>query len=428
MESLHRVKGKLLAEWQHGCLSPRVMLLALAALNLSGCERAAESAAAPWSDVIEVRDAAVLPPQIHAQRIPLGLPNERNPDLVLLPSGELLLAMFQPVGNANGTYREELILYRSRDGGVSWGKRQVLPLLGREPHFSVLRDGTLFLTTRLLATDYRNKQGYDHACVYRSTDSGDSWSSLPILAQDVPGAPPRSQTRTSRNILELQDGSLIMGVSAGSSTDYLWRSFDEGQTWNRSLTTQVQGYDVAIHGRPWYGEMILFQARDAELLGIARAPANAAAPFPDTQIPSVNDDSDRMLLFRSRDGGHNWTLAAQIGDYYGEMYPSLLRLTDGRMLFTFSARGARPPLGLQAVLGVEQASGFSLNFATDRLLLDEVAPAGDGHGGGFGNTVRLPGGQLVTAYSYRGASTVTHAEVVRWVLPYYVTVADAWAH
>ena len=121
-------------------------------------------------------------------------------------------------------------------------------------------------------------------------------------------------------------------------------------------------------------------------------------------------------------------LTADIGDYYGEMYPSLLRLTDGRLLFTFSARGARPPLGLQAVLGVERPGGFSLNFATDRLILDATAPLGEPRGGGFGNTVRLPGGQLLTAYSYRGASTVTHAEVVRWVLPYYVTVADAWGH
>lgn len=428
MQSLKRVRGKLSAAWRRSCLLPGVVLLALVAFNLLGCERANDSTAAPWSDVIKVRDAAVLPPQIHAQRIPVGLPNDREPDLVLLPSGGLLLAMFHPVSNANGTYQENLILYRSKDGGVSWGKREVLPLLGREPHFSVLHDGTLFLTVLLLSTDYRNKEGYDHACVYRSTDGGDTWTALPILTPDVPGAPPRSQTRATRNILELQDGSLIMGVSAGASTDYLWRSSDEGQTWNRSLASQVKGYDVSMHGRPWYGEMILFQARDAELLGIARIPADAVAPFPDTQTPAVNDDTDRMVLFRSRDGGRTWTLAADVGDYYGEMDPSLLRLTDGRMLFTFSARGARPPLGLQAVLGVERASGFWLNFATDRLLLDEAAPLGEPHGGGFGNTVRLPGGELVTAYSYREASSVTHAQLVHWVLPYYVTVADAWAH
>jgi hypothetical protein len=418
-----------LAEWQRSWLSPGALLSALAALTLVGCERADDSAAAaPWSDIINVRDAAVLPPQIHAQRIPVGLPNDRNPDLVLLPSGGLLLTMFQPVSNANGTYQENLILYRSKDGGESWGKREVLPLLGREPHFSVLHDGTLFLTTRLLSTDYRNKEGYDHACVYRSTDSGETWSALPVFTQDVPGAPPRSQTRTSRNILELQDGSLIMGVSAGSSVDYLWRSFDEGQSWNRSLVSQVEGYDVSTQGRPWYAEMILFQARNGELLGIARTPANAVAPFPDTEAPAVNDDTDRMVLFRSRDGGRLWTLAADIGDYYGEMHPSLLRLSDGRMLFTFSARGARPPLGVQAVLGVERPSGFSLNFATDRLILDETAAPGEPRGAGFGNTVRLPGGQLLTAYSYQGASGATRVEVVRWVLPYYVTVADAWAH
>jgi BNR/Asp-box repeat len=418
----------LLAEWRRAWLSPPVLIMAIFAASLFGCERAADtSASAPWSDVITVRDAAVLPPQIRAQRVAVGLPNDRNPDLVPLPSGALLLALSRPVTNANGAYQENLILYRSKDGGGTWGRRELLPLLGREPHFSVLHDGTLFLTARLLSTDHRNKEGYDHAVLYRSTDGGESWSALPILAQSVPGAAPRAETRTSRNVLELQDGTLVMGVSAGSSADYLWRSSDEGQTWNRSLASQVEGYEVSLQGRPWYGEMILFQARNGELLGIARTPANAVAPFPDTQTPSVTDDTDRMVLFRSADGGRTWAVAADVGDYYGEMHPSLLRLTDGRMLFTFSARGSRPPLGLQAVLGVERPGGFSLNFATDRMILDEKAPEREAHDGGFGNTVRLPGGQLLSAYSYPGSDNQTHAEVVRWVLPYYVTVADAWA-
>jgi len=428
MASLQRIPGIFSSERRRVRLSPRVLLVTIAAATLCGCERAAESStAAPWSDVITVRDAAVLPPQIRAQRVPVGLPNDRNPDLVPLPSGALLLALSQPMSNANGSYQENLILYRSKDGGETWGKRGILPLLGREPHFSVLHDGTLFLTARLLAQDHRNKEGYDHAVLYRSTDGGESWSALPILAQDVPGAAPRAETRTSRNILELQDGTLVMGVSAGSSTDYLWRSSDEGQTWTRSLGSRVEGYDVSAQGRPWYGETILFQPRNGELLAIAPTPANAVAPFPDTQSPSVADDTDRMVLFRSSDGGRTWALAADIGDYYGETHPSLLRLTDGRMLFTFSGRGSRPPRGLQAVLGVERPGGFSLNFATDRMILDEQAPVPEAHDGGFGNTVRLPGGQLVSAYSYSDSGNETHCEVVRWVLPYYVTVADAWA-
>jgi len=426
MASRRQVSGLGGRDWRRrGSVSPRVLLLAIAAVGLGGCERTKDSPAAPWSDVINVRNSTVLPRHLHAHRIALGLPNDRDPDLALLPGGGLLLAMFRPVHHANGSYQENLILYRSRDGGETWGEREILPLPGREPHFSVLHDGTVFLTARLLSPDDRNPEGYDHAAVYRSVDAGATWSTLPVLAQDLPGAAPRAQTRTSRNILELQDGSLVMGVSSASGADYLWRSFDQGETWDRSLPSQVRGYDVSLQARPWYGEMTLFQARNGDLLGMARAPANAVAPFLNTQTPAVNHDTDRLLLFRSGDGGRTWAPSADIGDAYGEVCPSLLRLTDGRMLLTFSVRGPRPPLGLQAVLGAERPNGVSLNFATDRLLLTEKAPVGEA-GSGCGNTVRLPGGQLVSAYSYR-AGTATRVEVVRWVLPYDVTVADAWA-
>jgi len=416
----------LSAERRRLWTSARVLLLALMTLGAPGCERAYESPAAPWSDVISVREPLVLPRQLHAQRVSVGHANDYKPNLAALPDGELLLSMSEPVTHSDGTYQENMVLYRSPDGGQTWGSRQVLPLLGREPCFSVLRDGTLFLTAQLLSTDYRNTEGYDYALVYRSINGGTTWSTLAIRAQDVPGVEAGTPTHTSRNILELQDGSLVMGVSAGSGTDYLWRSFDQGQTWNRAQRSRVEGYDVAAQGRAWYGEMVLFQARDGDLLGIARTPADAVPPYPDTQIPAGNEATDRMVLFRSRDTGRTWTLEESIGDYYGEMYPSLLRFGDGRLLFTFTVRDLHAPLGVRAVLGNEKSDGFSLNFGSDPIMLDDKTPLDQQSGGGFGNTVRFPGGLLATAYSYRGADSDTHVEVVRWVLPYYVTVADAW--
>jgi hypothetical protein len=265
--------------------------------------------------------------------------------------------------------------------------------------------------------DFRNTQGYTYAIVYRSTDGGITWSMQPIYAEDVPGVRAKSVTRTSRNILGLNDGSLILGVGAGTSTDYLWRSFDQGQTWDKSLESQVIGYDEAANGVPWYGEMVFVQAANGDLLGIDRSNPDALPPIPDTQIPPASDLTSRMALFRSRDGGQTWTLDPPIGSYYGEMYPSLRRFPDNRVLFTFTVRSLRPPLGVQAVLGTWGETGFSPNFNSDRLLLDEKTPLDQPSGGGFGNTVQLPDGILVTAYSYRGADTETHAEVLRWMLP-----------
>ena len=50
-------------------------------------------------------------------------------------------------------------------------------------------------------------------------------------------------------------------------------------------------------------------------------------------------------------------------------------------------------------------------------MLDTRTPVGKYQGGGFGPTVQLEDGTLVTSYSYRGEDDKTHLEVVRWKPP-----------
>ncbi len=169
--------------------------------------------------------------------MPVGLTGDYKPDLVILSSGAMLLVMFQPVNNPNGTYQENMILYRSEDGGQTWGTRDTLPLLGREPYFTLLSDGTLFITASFISADYRNTAGYTYAIVYRSEDSGATWTSMSILSGDVLNVPPGTVTVTSRNLIQLADGTLLLGVGAGTNVDYLWRSQDEGVTWNKDAAS-----------------------------------------------------------------------------------------------------------------------------------------------------------------------------------------------
>jgi uncharacterized membrane protein len=98
------------------------------------------------------------------------------------------------------------------------------------------------------------------------------------------------------------------------------------------------------------------------------------------------------------------------------MYPSLLHLSDTKVLFTFTVRALQPQLGVRAVLGTVTSTSYALNFTSDILLLDEETPANESSGGGFGNTVQTADGTLVTAYSYRGSDGNTHVQVVRWGL------------
>jgi len=82
----------------------------------------------------------------------------------------------------------------------------------------------------------------------------------------------------------------------------------------------------------------------------------------------------------------------------------------------FTVRKRQPPLGVRAIPGRETDDGFEFDFAHDRVMLD-TKTGSRYQGGGFGPTVQLDDGTLVTACSYRGENNKTHLEVIRWKLP-----------
>jgi len=371
-----------------------------------------------------VRNPDRLPPTIAVQRVPVGLPGDYKPMLAQLPDGQLLMILFHSyrVSDAQNPVREDVLLSRYDASNNKWSWPERVPLTGREPYLTVLRDGTLLATTALLAEDVRNVDGYTHGYVHRSTDGGRSWSSTRVDASQlqVPFASTLPQDRwtvTSRNLLELADGTLVMGASTGRSHDYRWRSRDRGATWEKPEPVTVHGFDVRRQDFPWFSEMVLWQSGRGDILGIARCHPSALEPLPGTTLPTGNDQIERMAVFRSRDGGVNWQLEPELGSGYGEHYPGILRLADQRLLLTFTVRALAKPLGVHAVLGRETPDGFQFDFQRDRLVIDRATPEGAISGGGFGNTVQRSDGSLMTAYSYRDARGVTHLEVATFRLP-----------
>jgi hypothetical protein len=219
-------------------------------------------------------------------------------------------------------------------------------------------------------------------------------------------------------VLELADGSLVLGVSAVGGKDFLWRSRDKGKTWDRSLACSFEGVDKSKLWWPLMAETIFWQAANGDLLGLWRVD-HLVFPAPGAEPPKErNDTYERMIVFRSKDGGRTWTREPELGSGYTEYYPSIIRLDDRRLLLTFTVRGrvGQQQIGVQAVLGRETRDGFTFDFTSDRLILDDRTPPNQEQGGGFGPTVRAKDGALVTSYSYRGAEGKTHLEVVRWKL------------
>ena len=377
------------------------------------------------NDSIIVRNPKVLAvDHLPAQRIPLGKPGDYKPCIAKMPNGELLVVAFDGVKMVGDKLQEDMLLWRSSDGGRTWSQRQVIPPVGREPYFSVLKDGTIFISVHFLSNDIRNKKGYIYSLLHRSTDGGRTWDSTDVGYEDLSGAPEKANISTGRNVVQLHDGTLIFGVGTGQGHEYLWRSTDNGETWDKSQRMKYEKIDQSILPYPIIGEAFLWQTRAGDLLAVCRITPKFHPPLPGTEVPQTEvDHYERMLLYRSNDGGHNWA-PEEFGPHYGEMYPAVLRLQDGRLLFTLTLRSVVPPnvppMGVQAALGVEKENGFEFDFENDRLVLDGKTPETTASGGGFGPTVQIDDGTLLTSYSYAGPGEWgkdLHVEVVRWRLP-----------
>ena len=349
---------------------------------------------------------------IDAERIALGEDDDYKPDLVMLPSGELILVAFHQHKKEKGKVLEQNLLFRSKDGGRTWSPAEKLDLLGREPYLTVLADGTLFMTGHLLANDVRNPHGYTHGYLHRSTDAGKSWASIRIESE---GIRPKANNHSSRNVLQRADGTLLLGVDydGGDGPYLMWRSTDGGKTWDKTQKCTPKDFK-SVYGF-FGGETWLWPARSGKTWALVRVDSNEM-PFKDRPITSKNDQSDHFILFSSNDAGRTFDRIRDFGDY-GEMYMSLLRLADKRLLLTFTVRDLHPPLGVRAIPGVETDDGFDFDFTQDRLMLDTRTPTGTPQGGGFGPTVQLKDGTLVTCYSWRSKDDKTHLEVMRWKVP-----------
>lgn len=366
-------------------------------------------------NVVNSKDLVV--DHLSVERIPIGIDDDYKPCIVFLPNGNLLLCFFHQVQFPDKKVREDMFFCRSHDGGKTWSVREKMDLLGREPYFSVCNDSTLYITTHLLENDIRNTDGVTHSYIHRSGDEGKTWSTTKITSAELPGAPKGTWVITSRNVLQLTDGTHIVGVSTLKGYDFLWRSSNRGITWDKMLSCKFENVEKEKLWWPFWAETFLWETKSGELLGLWRVD-HRVFPMPGRIVPeSESDQYERMIVFRSKDNGKLWTREEELGSEYGEMYPNIIRLRNRRLLLTFTVRANKTPLGVRAVLGVETNNGFTIDFMHDRVILDEKTPANVSSGGGFGPTVQLSNDILVTSYSYRSKDNKTHVEIVRWQLP-----------
>jgi hypothetical protein len=356
---------------------------------------------------------------IPAERILLG--EAYKPSMALLPSGELVMvALYQDI-LPKGKVREWTGLWRSGDNGRTWTERvEIKDMIGREQWLTCTKGGTLFVTCHLLAQDINNKDGYTHSYIHRSADRGKTWQRTRIGPTDFPS---RAVTMCSRNIVEMDDGALLLGVGINERDKgrlaWPWTSRDDGKSWVRSgAPVKIGSYGKRPYDNydAFFTEDFTFRAKSGKLLHFIRCgPPSPMYPMKDGRpAPTGDDGIDRTLRCESSDGGKTWSGVRDHGDY-GVHYPRVIRLSDGRLLMTFTQRSTIYPIGLQAI--VSHDDGETWDFNNDRIIIEGKTPWGLPSGGGFGNTVQLKDNSLISCYTYRGRDNKTHLEGVRWKLP-----------
>jgi len=371
------------------------------------------------ADAMRVINPANLPAQIPCECHRL-MPDARlgyKPNVVRLSTGELVLANFHTHHEVygDGSMCEHIVLHRSADEGRTWISQHHDHLWGREPYLNLFSGDVLIITTHFLDSDVRNQTGHTTVYLHRSVDGGATWTSAHVDVDMIPDEVP--YTYTSRNVIELSDGTYVLGVGSGHGRDYLFTSGDQGVSWQVRATT-VEGFDNAAYEYSVLQEGIFFCTDSGRLLLFARCDLRRMSqvdPIPGLpDMSSVGDsDSDHFdveIVFESRDGGGSWQPVNGF-PILGCMYPSVCGLGGDRYLFTYTQRVplAGRHMGVYAFIMREESEGaFAADVDRDLIVIDEKTPDCYDSGGGFGNTIMLQDGSLLTPYSFLDADPEIH--------------------
>ncbi|MBM4460955.1 MAG: exo-alpha-sialidase [Chloroflexi bacterium] len=304
------------------------------------------------------------------------------PDLVQLQNGDLLVAIREATEHLSND--GQLITVRSKDGGKTWGERQVLreaPLTDeRDFGLNQLADGAL------LCAEWPNRK-YDARGFYyngtppvtgrkmamyvgRSHDNGYTWE-----WPDEPLDPaPYLYSITSEHMVELPSGRLLManyftrhGGSRILGVNIL-ASDDKGYTW-RELAAPADMPDVSLC------EPALERTKSGRLICLMR-----------------NQTGPEYYQSNSDDDGATWSPARPCG-VTGHANPaSLVTLPDGTVLCVHGQRG--DPCAMYVVASYDD--GATWDMAHRKVIRDDL-PNFDMT---YPSAVLLPDGRVFTVYYY----------------------------
>lgn len=341
------------------------------------------------------------------------------PDIIRCRDGRLMVTFRRAGGFSLGALRlgkydhvdkgARIGIAGSEDGGMTWEQARILPVFDPEcgeqdPSITELSNGVLminFFRWRVVPAEeksrllYPARQQYDGSWsdvegpwIIRSHDGGKTWEQEPVIVDSSP----LPRAGTSDAVLELPDGTLLMGIygaDPGSSVcrSYLVRSTDGGDTWGKPALI-ARDPDAKIS----FEEPALTRLRDGRLLAIIRS----------------GEPGNYQYLHQavSLDDGKSWT-GLHSTPMWG--HPGhILALSDGRLVCSYGYR--RPPYGIRAC--ASRDNGISWDIKHEIILRDD----GTSRDLGYPSTTELPNGDLLTVYYIHGEDDIRHIAATRWRL------------
>ena len=320
-----------------------------------------------------------------------GFRHEHPADLIKLQNGDLLI-MFRE-GTEHISVDGDVVMLRSKDGGKTWGDRQVIAnienLDEREGCGLQLRDGTIVVGifyngsynpdgSYMTPAERKHRiatstEPWAGTYMIMSEDNGRTWSKPYHI--DTKGMPYRSVEGPTDAPIEMPDGSILMAIiGKDNHSSSLIRSTDKGKTWTHRSVIAADP-DDNLGG---FMEPGLVRTKTGRLVTAMRNHA------PDHAIWTAHSDDD----------GLTWSpvkKTAMIG------HPvDLIELSDGRLMATYGLRRFfhTTPGGVRACFSSD--NGETWDIQTEVAIRNDF-PNWDV---GYPESLQMPDGRVLTVYYY----------------------------
>jgi hypothetical protein len=319
------------------------------------------------------------------------------PVALRLKNGRIAIVLRGGAGHLGIKGRLDMVF--SADDGKTWTKPSLVvdsPVDDRNPALGQAKDGTLVVGYLRLAK-YDEKGLYKpklekpaDVWVTRSRDGGKTWSeSTQIDVSDIGWGSPYGR------ILTMSDSSMLMPVYGGperkpgekppdTDNSYLFRSTDNGKTWQRFATP----------GPKRFNETAVVRLASGKMLAAMRSRAGG-----------------EVWLADGSEDAKTWSEPRKLTP--GRVHPAdLLLLPDKRVLLVTGYRVG--PFGVRGIVG-DADGGFDRE---KRFVLVNDAVSGDC---GYPSSVLLKDGRILTAYYATGSKEHpdwrVHCGVVKYQVP-----------